>query len=145
MLKKIISFADHQKNEETMPRETLIGAKIAWKDTGTEKGRGIYALEDIPQGTVIEVCPVIPVGTHNIPDDGGAPDGYLLDWDADEEGAEHCMPLGYIMLYNHSAEGNVSLENDYEEMTITSTALCDIKEGAEILWNYDCDIWFDEA
>jgi hypothetical protein len=139
MLKNIIPFSDYIKNNETM-----LGAKIAWKDTGTEKGRGIFALEDISAGTVIEVCPVITVGTHNIPDDGGAPDGYLLDWDEGTEGAEHCMPLGYIMLYNHSPNSNVDLENDYEEMTITSTATRDIKEGEEILWNYDCDIWFDE-
>jgi len=145
MLKNILPFANHHENDETMPKETLIGAKIAWKDTGTEKGRGIYALEDIAEGTVIETCPVIPVGSHNIPDDGGAPDGYLLDWDEDTEGEEHCMPLGYIMLYNHSVDGNVSLENDYEERTITSTAMRDIKAGEEILWNYDCDIWFDEA
>ncbi len=139
MLKKIIQFEEFQKAPET-----IIGAKIAWKDTGTEKGRGVFALEDIAAGTIIEVCPVIPVAASDIPDSGGAPDGYLLDWDADEEGAEHCMPMGYIMMYNHSRHANVTLENDYEAMTITTTATRDIKAGEEILWNYDCDIWFDE-
>lgn len=127
-----------------IPCKGTLGAKIGWRTAGNEKGRGVFALEDISAGTQIEVVPVVPVATHNIPDDGGAPDGYLLDWNTEEEGEEHCLALGYIMLYNHSPEGNVSLENDYEEMTVTSTAMRDIRAGEEILWDYSCEIWFDE-
>lgn len=124
---------------------SILGAKIGWRDTGSEKGRGVFALEDIPKGCVIETAAVVPVGTHNIPEDGGAPDGYLLEWDPETEGEEHCLALGYIMLYNHDREANVHLENDYDEMTITTIALRDIRAGEEILWNYACDIWFDEG
>lgn len=122
-----------------------LGAKIGWRDTGSEKGRGVFALEDIAAGTEIEVAAVVPVAAANIPDDGGAPDGYLLDWEPENEGYEHCLALGYIMLYNHSRDANVRLENDHEEMTITTFALRDIKAGEEILWDYSCDIWFDEG
>jgi hypothetical protein len=123
----------------------VLGGKIGWRETGSEKGRGVFAMVDIPRGGVVEVAPVIPVATHNIPDDGGAPDGYLLDWDPDTEGQEHCIAGGYVMLYNHSRDANVTLENDYDEMAITSFALRDIKAGEEIVWDYSCDIWFDEA
>jgi len=120
------------------------GSKIGWRETGDERGRGVYALEDIAKGTLIETAPVIVVAKSAVPEDGGAPDGYLLDWEPDEEGQEHCMPLGYIMLYNHSSNPTLYLENDYEEMTISSFAARDIKAGEELTWDYACDIWFDE-
>lgn len=121
-----------------------LGAKIGWHNMDNNKGRGVFALEDIKKGTLIEAAPVIVVAAKDVPDDGGAPDGYLLDWNPDEEGAEHCMPLGYIMLYNHSRSPTLYLENDSDDMTITSFALRDIKAGEELTWDYSCEIWFDE-
>jgi len=120
------------------------GSKIGWRETGDERGRGVFARVDIAQGEMIEQAPVIIVAKDAVPDDGGAPDGYLLDWEPEEEGREHCMPLGYIMLYNHSRHPTLRLENDHEEMTITSFALRDIKAGEELTWDYSCEIWFDE-
>jgi hypothetical protein len=93
---------------------------------------------------VIEVAPVIPVSKENVIQNGDAPDGYLLDWDGHYENEEHCMPLGYIMLYNHSGEPNVWIEQDADEYTMTVKALRDIKAGEELCWNYNCEIWFDE-
>ena len=124
--------------------QTMLGSKIGWKEAGGQKGRGIFALEFIAKGTIVEVAPVVLVAASAIPDEGGAPDGYLFDWEPDEEGREHCMPIGYLMLINHNPNPNISLENDHEEMTITSTASRDIHVGDELTWNYNCDIWFDE-
>ena len=121
-----------------------VGAKIGWRDMGNDKGRGVFALEDIAKGTMIEAAPVIIVSAENVPDDGGAPDGYLLDWNPEEKGEEHCMPLGYIMLYNHSRKPTLYLENDEEDMTVSSFAIRDIKAGEELTWDYSCEIWFDE-
>ncbi|GEM_PF-977183 len=120
------------------------GAKIGWRETGDERGRGVFALVDIAEGELIESAPVIVVAASAVPDDGGAPDGYLLDWEPEEEGQEHCMPLGYIMLYNHSQKPTLRLESDYNEYTITSFALGDIKAGEELTWDYSCEIWFNE-
>lgn len=137
---------DHELN--LVPASDIVGqsgAKIGWKDTGTERGRGVFARQDIAKGEMIEVAPVIIVAEEDVPDSGGAPDGYLLDWEPEEKGQEHCMPLGYIMLYNHSKDENLYLENDHEAMTITSYALRDIKAGEELMWDYSCEIWFDEG
>ncbi len=128
----------------TPPSHGIDGALIGWRDAGGDKGRGVFARKDIAEGSVIEVAPVIPVAASAIPEEGGAPDGYLLDWDPETQGIEHCMAGGYIMLYNHSRTSNVRLENDYNEMSITVFALRDIKQGEELLWNYDCEIWFDQ-
>lgn len=124
--------------------EGMDGAIIGWRDSGGEKGRGVFARREIKAGSVIEVAPSIPVAASAVPEEGGAPDGYLLDWDPDTEGMEHCMPLGYIMLYNHSRNPNIRLESDLEEMTITVFALNDIAAGDELTWDYSCEIWFDE-
>jgi len=83
--------------------------------------------EEANTSNVIESAPVIVVAASAVPDDGGAPDGYLLDWEPEEEGREHCMPLGY-----------------YNQYTISSFALRDIKAGEELTWDYSCEIWFDE-
>lgn len=124
--------------------ETMLGAKIAWKQISEEKGRGVFALKNIKKGETIEVSPVVTVPATSIPTDGEAPDGYVLDWDPDTKGEEHCMPLGYIMMYNHNSTPNMRLENDMEEYTITAFALRDIKAGEELTWNYNCELWFDE-
>lgn len=124
--------------------ETILGAKIGWRDAGGDKGRGVFALSDIKKGEVIEVAPVIPVSKAAVPDDGSAPDGYLLDWDEEDDDEAHCMPLGYIMLYNHSKNPTLELEADMEDYTMTARAARDIKKGEELTWNYSCDIWFEE-
>lgn len=135
---------DWQADNAANVDETIIGAKIAWREISEEKGRGVFALKNIKKGEVIEISPVVTVPATSIPDDGEAPDGYVLDWDPETEGEEHCMPLGYIMMYNHSSEPNMRLENDMEEYTITAFALRDIKAGEELTWNYSCELWFDE-
>jgi len=124
--------------------ETITGAKIAWMQIDDEKGRGVFALRDFKKGEVLETAPVIIVPATSVPDDGEAPDGYLLDWDPETEGEEHCMPLGYIMMYNHSSTPNIALENDMEELYMTVTATRDIKKGEELCWDYACELWFDE-
>lgn len=121
------------------------GAKIGWKETGTARGRGVFARQPIKNGEIIECVPAVPVASSAIPEEGGAPDGYLLDWEPDEEGFEHCMPMGLVMLYNHSEGGaNVRMESDTGEMTITVFAIRDIQPGEELFWDYSCDIWFDQ-
>lgn len=124
--------------------ETILGAKIAWRRISDEKGRGVFALRDISKGEVIEVSPVVVVAKGNIKENGDAPDGYLLEWDTDTPGEEYAMPLGYVMLYNHSAEPTLEIESDMENYTMTVKAARAIKAGEELTWNYRCELWFDQ-
>ena len=124
--------------------ETILGAAVAWRKISDDKGRGVFALRDIKKGEIIEVAPVVTVSKENVIENGEAPDGYLLQWDEDTEGEEFCMPLGYIMMYNHGSKANMALENDMEDYTITAKAARDIKAGEELTWDYSCEIWFDE-
>lgn len=126
------------------PCETVTGADIAWQETGTDKGRGVFALRDFKKGEILERAPVIPVSKRNVIDNGEAPDGYLLEWDGLYEDEEYCMPLGYVMLYNHSQNPNIILDQDFENYIMSVTALRDIRKGEELCWNYNCDIWFED-
>lgn len=125
--------------------ETILGASIVWRKISDEKGRGVFAMRNIQEGEVIEISPVVPVAKANVIENGDAPDGYLLQWDAETEGEEYAMPLGYVMLYNHNDEPNIMIEADYEEYTMTVKASRNIKSGEELTWNYACELWFDEA
>lgn len=130
--------------EGVQGQETIAGSAVAWKAMSDKKGRGVFALYDFAKGAVLEVAPVIPVSKNSVIDNGEAPDGYLLQWDGHYEDEEYCMPLGYIMLYNHSKNPNIMIDQDYDAYTMKVIALRDIKAGEELCWNYNCDLWFDE-
>lgn len=125
--------------------ETILGASIAWRKISDDKGRGVFALRDIAKGEIIEVSPVITVSEKDVKQNGRAPDGYLLMWDEDTKGEEYCMPLGYVMMYNHNKAPTIEMENDMENYTITVKAARNIKTGEELTWDYSCELWFDEA
>jgi hypothetical protein len=125
-------------------QETIIGAKIGWRKISDEKGRGVFALQNFKKGDILETAPVVVVSKSNIKHNGEAPDGYLLDWEPDVKGMEHCMPLGYIMMYNHSKNPNIEIESDLNDFYMTVRAKRDIKKGEELCWNYNCELWFDE-
>ncbi len=133
-----------QANNAANKAETIPGAIIGWRQISEEKGRGVFALRDIAKGAVVEISPVIPVSKSNVVESGDAPDGYLLEWDGNFEDEEFCMPLGYVMMYNHSDKPNIHLDQDFDAYTMTVTALRDIKVGEELCWDYNCEIWFDE-
>ncbi len=135
---------DWQAQTAANSGQTMTGAIVAWREISEEKGRGVFALRDIKKGEVIEVAPVVPVSKEAITANGEAPDGYLLEWDGNYENEEYCMPLGYIMMYNHSDEPNLHLDQDFDKYTMTATAMRDVKKGEELCWNYGCDKWWEE-
>ena len=141
-LDNIYAFNEIEKNDTQTMEHTMLDGAICWQDV-PGKGRGIFARRLIKKDEVIEVSPVIPMGKHNIPDDGGPPDGYVLEWRNDTPGEEHALVLGYVMFYNHAENGNLYLESDFDNNLVTVTATRDIQAGEELLWNYSCELWFD--
>lgn len=137
-------MTDWQPNVPANEMGTMPGAAIGWRKISEEKGRGVFALRDLRKGEVLEIAPVVPVSKSSVVENGEAPDGYLLEWDGNYEDEEYCMPLGYVMMYNHNDQPNIMIDPDYEEYTMTVVALRDIKKGEELCWNYSCELWFDE-
>ena len=141
----VLKMKDWQSSIPANTPETIKGAHIAWRQIGENKGRGVFALRDFKKGEVIEVSPVVTVSKKNVKENGDAPDGYLLQWDEDTKGEEYCMPLGYVMMYNHSRNPSIEMENDMANYIITVRAARNIKTGEELTWNYACELWFEEA
>ncbi|MBL7819410.1 MAG: SET domain-containing protein-lysine N-methyltransferase [Saprospiraceae bacterium] len=114
------------------------------------KGRGVFSVDDISSGSIIEVCPVIRIPPHEVDiiHETELHDYYFVWGDHDEEAA---IALGYGSLYNHSYKPNAEYVFDVASDSIEVYALKDIPAGKEITFNYhgdpDCkdELWFDKT
>lgn len=109
------------------------------------KGRGVYTALDIPEKSLIEICPVIFIPKDQLPlIDRTVIYHYYFIW-KDEDLA---LPLGYGCLYNHSETPNAEVIYDYEALEIHIQSIREIREGEEITIHYHNDpefkgrLWF---
>lgn len=122
------------------------------RDTGSPKGRGVFACRAIQAGEIIEECPVVLID---------APFGDLpaevkkivFNWTV----LSGCSPgnalaLGNGSLYNHDNPANMRYEADAGKQVLRFTAIRNIREGEELTVNYNAvgggatwhdDNWFD--
>lgn len=99
------------------------------------KGRGVFALEAIPEGTVIEECPVIVVPEEELQLLGATIlSNYFFRWGPCED--EAAIALGYGSLYNHAREPNAVYVRKYEARVLAFVSLREIKASEEITVNY---------
>lgn len=94
------------------------------------KGRGVFARQDIPQGTVIETAPVLVAPEGDM--EATALAGHCFLWSR----GQVAIPLGYGALYNHSYNPNAEY-SDKAPLTKIYRALRDISAGEEITINYN--------
>ncbi len=111
------------------------------------RGRGVYALEHLPAGLLLETSPVIVMSAaeRTLIDQTLLHD-YIFIWGENED--QCCMALGYVPLYNHAAPANCDYEMDFTRQTISIITVRDIKAGEELFinyngdWNNDKPVWF---
>lgn len=118
--------------------------KIAICSAGN-KGKGVFALEDIGSDELIERVPILIIPASfdyeilNV-DIGN----YMFEWSNNSM----AIALGYGSMYNHSYSPNAFYEKKYKEKSIEFVALRKINRGEEILVNYNgkphdlSKIWF---
>jgi SET domain-containing protein len=112
-----------------------------------ERGRGIFTAQEIPAGSIIELCPVLLIPAAQVPTihQTVLHDYYFL-WG--EEGAA-AIALGYGSLYNHSATPNADYEMELAENYLRIFARRDIEAGEEITISYTeggaqrTKLWFE--
>lgn len=99
-----------------------------------KKGRGVFATEDIPEGTEFERVPVLVMPSEDVlnSDAGEVLQNYVFEWGK----GTIALALGFGSLYNHSYSPNARYD-DVGRMTKVYTALRDIKAGEEITINYN--------
>lgn len=114
----------------------------------SNKGRGVFATQEISSGTTIEESPVIVMeNADRILLDQTLLHDYIFEWGDDKK--QCCMALGYVALYNHSYESNCEYVMDYESQTIRVLTMRDIQRNEELTINYNGDwdneekVWFD--
>ena len=126
----------------------MVFFQIEIRDT-LEKGRGIFAQEQIDAEQTIESAPVIVMSAADrLHLDQTLLHDYIFEWNPEVSG-ECCMALGNVPIYNHSYASNAEYFMDYESKTISIQSVRKIEEGEEILINYNGDwndeepLWFD--
>ncbi|MGF2410764.1 SET domain-containing protein-lysine N-methyltransferase [Ferruginibacter sp.] len=117
-------------------------------DKTENTGRGVFTDEDIPQGTLIEIAPVIVMSkADRVHLDKTKLHDYIFEWG--EEKDKCCMALGLIPMYNHSYTSNCEYLMDFEEEIIFVKTVCSIQKGTELTINYNGDyndntkVWFN--
>lgn len=96
------------------------------------RGRGVFALEPIPEGAVVEVAPCVDVPAEEVL---GLSE-YVFN--SHLPGTSR-VALGYGMLYTHSFKPNLVTEHDAS--SIIFIALRDIKAGEELTHDYGTEYW----
>ena len=119
-------------------------------DTGTTKGRGVFAHAPIERHRLVEVAPVIVFRAHALPRIVAT---ILFNWEelAKEPNAR-AIAFGYASLYNHANPANLRYEADAQGRAIKFIAVRDIAPGEELTINYNArgggptwpnDHWFE--
>jgi SET domain-containing protein len=118
---------------------TEIPAALGYiKDTGTEKGRGVFAKRKIAEGEIVEVSRVIVIRTplnqlpshlHHV----------IFNWGSltKQETPSSCMALGMGSMYNHATPANVRYIPVPEESLMKFVAARDIEAEEELTINYN--------
>ncbi|HEX8502003.1 MAG TPA: SET domain-containing protein [Pyrinomonadaceae bacterium] len=127
--------------------------RIYVTDTGTPRGRGVFAARAFGAGEIVEVCPVLllrkPYQTLH-----RELKAYAFHWEVPEGSpATQALALGYGSLYNHANPSNLRYETDGEALLMRFVAVREIGPGEELTINYnadggapvsDEDWWFEE-
>ena len=112
------------------------------------RGRGVFTVERIPAGTVIEIAPVIVMKLADRQHLDKTPlHDYIFEWGKQKD--QCCMALGLIPMYNHDYKSNCEYFMDFDDSTIMVKTVRVIERGEELTINYNGDwndgkkVWFD--
>lgn len=112
-----------------------------------EKGRGVYASQDIPYNTLIHISPLLlfPSGSA-IPEALYSPERAVLCHYTYTFGRDHqALALGLGSMFNHSKHNNVGFIIDKPNLLIKYFSVTSISSGSELCINYGNHLWFDDT
>ncbi|POS88419.1 hypothetical protein EPUL_000160 [Erysiphe pulchra] len=126
---------------------------------GLWAGRGVFASEDIPAHSILEVSPVLVLNPYENEEHIRKTNlyNYTYNWpypirstlanDSISTSVQtQAIILGLGSMFNHSALGqNVGWERDIQNEVMTYTTLRDVKAGEELCINYGYRLTFKDA
>jgi len=119
-----------------------LATKVEVKDS-PGKGMGVFAIEKILEGEVIEECHLI-----TLPIKMNEPSDFLTDyrflWPQSGNHTEHVIPTGYGCIYNHSENNNAMWKDHPRNKSFQFIATRDIEPGEEICTYYGDETYWDE-
>ena len=123
------------------------------RDTGSTKGRGVFAARPFGAGEVVEECHVLVIrksyeALHK------ELKTFAFYWESPgSKAAAQALALGYGSLYNHANPANMRYEADGEALLMRFVAVREISADEELTINYNADgggaesgedWWFEE-
>jgi len=119
---------------------------VAPSDKG---GRGVFTIESIPSGAIIEISPVLVLSQKDRAEvEKTILYNYIFEW-GNTKGQQACIAWGYLSMYNHSYNANCDYEMDLEDEMMRIKTVRDIEKGEELVIYYNAEpgdetlIWFD--
>lgn len=121
-------------------------------DTGTSKGRGVFASRDYSTGEIVEVCPVVIIEQSytKLPETLKT---IVFSWDVLANTSESsAIALGFGSMYNHDNPSNMRYEATSEPRLLVFSTVRPVARGEELTINYNArgggpacedDNWFD--
>ena len=121
------------------------------KETGTEKGRGVFAGRNFCKGEIIEIAPVIVMRRpfKSVPP---VLQMVVFNWGvlAKLPRPASAVVLGYGSMYNHANPANMRYFANPEDETMHYVAVTDVAKDEELTVNYNAgdsevsvaDVWF---
>ena len=112
-------------------------------------GRGMFSIEAIEEGALIEICPaiVLPEAEVAVIHETRLHD-YYFTWGIDQK--KCAIALGYGSMYNHEKDSNAEYNLNLGDETIEIIAVKNIAAGEEITINYNGEsgdgkpVWFEK-
>ena len=107
------------------------------RDTGTPRGRGVYATRDLEPGEIVEVCPVLFLG-GNFDELPLEIQRAAFAWGPLTGGPEATViALGYGGIYNHANPANLHYAAEADARCLVFCAAAAIAGGAELTINFN--------
>lgn len=124
----------------TLPSADAVPAPpLAIRDTGTTKGRGVFACRDFRRGEVVETAPVLVLkgDFDELPE---LLKTYVFNWESLAGIPDaHAIALGFGSMYNHSNPASLCYQADARASVMRYVAARDIRCGEELTINYNAD------
>ncbi len=132
-------------NPRTVVSSSLETPPLAICETGTARGRGVFALRRFEPGEVVETAPVLVLRCEfdDLPE---LLKTYVFDWEhLTGVPRSHAVALGYGGMYNHANPSNLRYEADARGAVMRYIAVRQIDVGEELTINYSGESGHHEA